>query len=98
MIIQGKNGTRKSSLINCIFNALSSAAMGGRSPSLFLAPTGISDFNIHGKTIHSALKIPIKYMKPLSEQGLEMFQEKMRRIRYVLIDEMSFIGLRLFVR
>ena len=65
---------------------------------LLRAPTGIAAFNIHAKTIHSALKIPIRDMKPLQGQSLALFQEQMRHIRYILIDEMSFLGSRLFMQ
>jgi hypothetical protein len=37
-------------------------------------------------------------MKPLHGQSLTMFQEEMKHIQYILIDEMSFIGSRLFVQ
>lgn len=61
-------------------------------------PTAIAAFNVHGKTIHLALKSPTKDMKPLNGKALVMFQEEMRHISYVLIDEMSFIGPRLFIK
>lgn len=65
---------------------------------LLLSPTGIATFNIHGKTIHFSLKIPIKDMKPLCGKALVMFQEEMRHVRYISIDEMKFIGPRLFIQ
>jgi DNA replication protein DnaC len=98
MIIQGTAGTGKSFLIHCISHALSTSSANGNSPLLLLAPTGIAAFNIHAKTIHSALKIPIKDMRPLQGQSLAIFQEEMRHIRYILIDEMSFLGPRLFIQ
>jgi ATP-dependent DNA helicase PIF1 len=98
MIIQGTAGTGKSFLIHCISHALSASVANGHSPLLLLAPTGIAAFNIHAKTIHSALKIPIKDMRPLQGQSLAIFQEEMKHIRYILIDEMSFLGPRLFIQ
>jgi DNA replication protein DnaC len=98
MIIQGIAGTGKSFLIHCISHALSASVANGHSPLLLLALTRIVSFNIHAKTIHSALKIPIKYMRPLQGQSLAIFQEEMRHIRYILIDEMSFLGPRLFIQ
>jgi hypothetical protein len=62
MIIQGTIGTRKSFLIHCLSHALSTSSVDGNSPLLLLAPTGITSFNIHAQTIHSAMKIPIKDM------------------------------------
>jgi ATP-dependent DNA helicase PIF1 len=37
-------------------------------------------------------------MRPLHGQSLAVFQEEMKHIHYILIDEMSFIGSRLFVQ
>ena len=37
-------------------------------------------------------------MQPLKGLSLSLFQEEMRHIRYVLIDEMSFIGPSLFIQ
>ena len=76
MIIQGTVGTGKSFLIHCIFEDLSNFSSDGRIPLLLLAPTGIVAFNIHAKTIHLALKIPIKDMQPLQGQTLAGFQEE----------------------
>jgi hypothetical protein len=98
MIIQGTAGTGKSYLIHCIKEALSSQATSGHSPILLLAPTGVATFNIHATTIHAGLRIPIKDMRPLHGQSLTVFQEEMKHIHYILIDEMSFIGSRLFVQ
>ena len=36
-------------------------------------------------------------MQPLQGRNLVVFQEEMQHIRYILIDEMSFIGPRLFL-
>ena len=65
MIIQGTAGTGKSFLIHSISHALYTSSVDGNSPLLLLAPTGIVAFNIRARTIHSALKIPIKDMRPL---------------------------------
>ena len=97
MIIQGTACKRKSYLIHCIKETLSSQATSGDTPILFLAPIGVATFNIHATTIHAGLRIPIKDMKPLHGQSLTIFQEEMKHIHYILIDEMSFIGSRLFV-
>ena len=97
MIIQGTVGTRKYFLIHCISHALSASVANGHSPLLLLTPTRIVAFNIHVKTINSTLKIPIKDMRPLQGQSLAIFQEEMKHIRYILIDEMIFLGPRLFI-
>lgn len=68
-----------------------------KSPLLLLAPTSIVGFNICGKIIHSALKIPMKDMKLSVGQDLVVFQEAMRHIWYFLIDDMIFTGPRIFI-
>ena len=37
-------------------------------------------------------------MQPLHGQALSVLQEEMKHIQYILIDEMSFIGPKLFVQ
>ena len=98
MIIQGTAGIGKSYLIHYIKETLSSQAPSGHSPLLLLAPPGVATFNIHATTIHAGLRIPIKDMNPLHGQTLTLFQEELKHIQYILIDEMSFIGSRLFVQ
>lgn len=91
IIVQGIVGTGKSHLIKRIKIALMITTPIGQSPLLLLAPIGIATFNIQAPKIHSALRIPIKEMVPLQGQMLATLQESMYFIRYILIDEMSFI-------
>ncbi|XP_059073384.1 uncharacterized protein LOC131874156 [Cryptomeria japonica] len=92
MIIQGTAGTGKSYLIGAISQALENAAMPSRSPLLLLAPTGVAAFNIGASKVHSKLRIPIRDFTQLQGTRLAIFQEEMVHIKYILIDEMSFIG------
>ena len=91
MIIQGTKDTGKSYLIHCIKEALSSYTPYDHSPLLLLAPTGVATLNIHATNIHAGIIILIKDMRPLHGQSLAVFQEEMKHIHYILIDEMSFI-------
>jgi hypothetical protein len=75
MIIQGTASTGKSFIMYFISHAISASVDNDHSSFLLLAPTRIYSFNIHAKTIHSSLKIPIKYMTPLQGQSLAIFQE-----------------------
>eukprot|EP01018_Ginkgo_biloba_P029278 Gb_13702 [translate_table: standard] len=90
--VLGTAGIEKSYLIKAIRIALESAAFPLQTPLLLLTPTGITAFNISSTTIHSALRIPIKDMKPLQGVQLAIFQEELRPIQYIMIDEMSFLG------
>ena len=92
MIIQGTTGTGKSYLIGAISQSLQNAAMPSISPLLLLAPIGVPTFNIGASTVHSKLKIPIQKFSQLEGTRLTTFQEEMSHIKYILIDEMSFIG------
>lgn len=73
MIIQGIVGIGKSYLIHCIRNALHACIPTKENPLIILAPTGIATFNIQASTIHAALRIPIREMKPLQGQALTTF-------------------------
>ena len=98
MIIRGAAGTGKSYLIDCIRSALNENAQQQSNQPLTLVPMGIATFNIHATTIHSALRVPIKKMQSLQGQALTTFQEELKNIKYILIDEMSFIGPRLLLK
>ena len=92
MIIQGTKGTGKSYLIGAISQSLENVAMPSWSPLLLLVATGVATFNIGASTVHSKLKIPIQDFSQLQGMRLTSFQEDMTHIKYILIDEMSFIG------
>ena len=98
MLLQGTTGMGKSYLINCIRTSLQNTSPHGLTPILVLAPTGIAAFNIHATTIHATLKIPVREMKQLQGQTLTTYQEKMKNIKYILIDEMGFIGPKLLLK
>ena len=98
MIIQGTAGTGKSYLIGAIKNTLDSVSLPGKSPLLLLAPTGVAAFNISATTIHSALHISIKEITHLQGPQLITLQEEMKYVKYILIDEMSFIGRNLLIK
>ena len=92
MIIQGTAGTGKSYLIGAIRQTLELDSFPDKSPLLLLAPTGVAAFNISASTVHSSLHIPIKEKIDLDGARLIKFQEELRHVKYILIDEMSFIG------
>ena len=98
MIIQRKTGTGKSYLIHCIREIITTSAQNEKNALLALAPMGVAAYNIQATTIHTGLCIPIKYMHPLQGQSLTTLQEDLKHVRYILIDEMSFLGPKLLLK
>ncbi|XP_057815498.2 uncharacterized protein LOC131029117 [Cryptomeria japonica] len=98
MIVQGTAGTGKSFLIDCIRRELNISPPMTENPLLVLAPTGVAAFNIQATTIHAGLRIPIREMHPLTGQSLMTLQEQLKHIKYILIDEMSFLGPKLLLK
>ncbi|XP_057835431.2 uncharacterized protein LOC131045798 [Cryptomeria japonica] len=98
LVIQGTIGTGKSFVIDYIRRQLNSNLEHAQYPLLVLAPTGISAYNVQATTIHATLCIPIQEYKPLKGHSLLMFQEQRKHLRYILIDEMSFVGPQLLLK
>ncbi|XP_059064701.1 uncharacterized protein LOC131856793 [Cryptomeria japonica] len=98
MIIQGTTGIGKSFLIDYIRQKLNIFGTNTTNTLFVLAPTGIAAYNIQGTTIHAGLRIPIKEMHPLIGKALFTFQECFRHVKYLLIDEMSFLGPKLLLK
>jgi len=92
MIIQGTSGTGKSHLIGAIKQRLEIDSLPHKSPLLLLAPTDVVAFNIFASTIHSSFYIPVRNFTNLQGSCLLTLQHEMKHVKYILIDEMSFIG------
>ena len=58
----------------------------------------MASFKISATTVHSALHISIKEINPLRGPSLINLQEELRSVKYILIDEMSFIRKNLLIR
>jgi len=90
MIISGTAGTGKSYLIHCIRLLLQDKVR-------TVAPTGVAAFNIEGTTIHSLLSLPTRgEFKDLEGEQLNRLQESLEIMQYLVIDEMSMLGRKLF--
>lgn len=90
MIISGTAGTGKSYLIKCLKKLLGDCLR-------VTAPTGGAAYNINGYTLHSLLSIPVSGdFKDLEGQRLSALQESLCGVEYLIIDEMSMVGRKLF--
>ena len=90
MIVTGTAGTGKSYLIQCIRLLLEDKLT-------VAAPTGVASFIIEGSTLHSLLHLPTRGdFKQLEGSRLQQFQQSMSTIRYIIIDEMSMVGRKVF--
>ncbi|KAK3926427.1 ATP-dependent DNA helicase [Frankliniella fusca] len=96
VVVQGPAGTGKSLVIAAITNLIQ--AKFGQHAVALLCPTGVSAINIQGSTIHSYLNISIcnATLDGLSGNALFKLQEKLRNIKFVILDEYSMIGLKMF--
>ena len=90
MVVTGTAGTGKSYLIQCIRLLLGDALK-------VAAPTGVASFIIEGTTLHSLLHLPTRgEFKQLEGNRLQQLQQAMSSIRYIIIDEMSMVGRKVF--
>lgn len=91
VVIQGKAGSGKTTLIQAIKFILSQAF--GSDSYIVMAPTGAAAANIDAATIHATLKINIDFLlQDLRSEALTKLQDDLKNCRFVIIDEMSLIG------
>ena len=61
------------------------------------APTGVASFIIEGSTLHSLLHLPTRgEFKELEGARLQQLQQAFCTTKYIIIDEMSMVGQKLF--
>ena len=90
MIVSGTAGTGKSYLIQCLQQLLGDKIR-------VAAPTGGAAFNVHGHTLHSLLSITVRgEFKELQGQRLLTMQESLAGVDYLIVDEHSMVGRKLF--
>ena len=90
MIVSGTAGTGKSFLIHCLKALLLDRLC-------VMAPTGVAAFNIGGVTLYSLLHLPTRgEFKALEGEQLQQFQQGFSGVDYLIIDEMSMLGRKLF--
>ncbi|XP_071948934.1 uncharacterized protein [Antedon mediterranea] len=103
IFISGGAGTGKSHVVKCIFNE-GTRILGKmmQKPDdvsiLKVAPTGIAAYNINGKTIHSALSIPVNVSfpyQPLGEEKINQLRNYLCQLQILIIDEISMVDQKL---
>ncbi|XP_071944760.1 uncharacterized protein [Antedon mediterranea] len=99
VFITGGAGVGKSHLVKCIYNEgtriLGKMMQNPDDVSILkVAPTGIAAYNINGKTIHSALSIPINVSfpyQPLGEEKITQLRNRLGQLQLLIIDEISMV-------
>ena len=62
-----------------------------------MAPTGVAAFNVGGFTLHSLVHLPTRgEFKALQGEQLQQLQQSFSGVDYLIIDEMSMLGRKLF--
>ena len=69
--INGKGGTGKSFFLHCLKTYIRET-YGSTDFMKCMAPTGTAGFNIHGTTLHAALRIPVNYSRKVSVSTMSM--------------------------
>ncbi|KAK3920379.1 ATP-dependent DNA helicase [Frankliniella fusca] len=92
VLVQGKAGTGKSLLIRYLVN--NATREFGQGSVLLLGPTGVAAVNVGGATIHSALSINAKgnSIQELTGESARKFCDIIGKVKFVIIDEYSFIS------
>lgn len=99
VVVQGKAGTGKSTLIHEIVRRVQTE-FHQKNVVTVGAPTGVAAVNIEGHTLHSLMRIPIKASKfePLNGPNKKKFKQEMENVKFLIMDEMSMIGTKLLYK
>ena len=68
----------------------------GEKCSVVTATVGIAAFSINGQMLHSAAQLPIRDYIELQGESLQCQQLKLEGNAYLIVDEMSMIGQKMF--
>ncbi|KAK3919256.1 ATP-dependent DNA helicase [Frankliniella fusca] len=98
VLCQGAAGSGKT-LVIAELECMITEAFGNDS-ALIIAFTGSAALNANGRTIQSALRLQFdnksKDVIDLKGDTLRAFEEKMRNVKFLIIEEFSMVGCRLF--
>src|SRR3546814_15422088 len=97
MIVVGRAGTGNSQVINTIVNRRPAGVV------KVAAMSGVAAHNIGGTTLHALLRLPIhapltQLIPNLPVDAKRRLQREFENVRYLIIDEMSFVGQRTLAR
>ena len=99
LFLTGGAGVGKTYLLKLIADywRLTQAKFAGIDPTLLLAPTGLAAKNIEGRTIHSALKLPVQHgaqpkFYPLTDRPRRVLQSELSQKSLLIIDEISMVS------
>ena len=100
--VSGGAGSGKSYLLKCLFQALyrlyESPLVDPTKPTVaIVAYTGVAARNVNGMTIHSLLGLkigsnPNDVKSQISNSSLQDYRTKLRFLKVLLIDEISYVG------
>lgn len=97
VLVQGPAGSGKTVVIGDIECMVTEAF--GMESVLIIAYTGSSALNANGRTIHSALRLYFdsknKDCVDLKGESLKLFQDKMKNVKFLIIEEFSMVGTRM---
>lgn len=95
IIVQGKAGSGKSTVIKEIVRLIQ-LELGFEAVEV-AAATGMAAVNVKGKTLHSLLKLPNtrNSFEPLKPDQAKHLRTELKNLKFLIIDEMSLIGLRM---
>lgn len=97
ILCQGAAGSGKTVIISELERMIVEAF--GADSVVIAAYTGSAALNANGRTIHSAFRLMFdsvgKDVRDLKYESLHAFQEKMKPVRFIILEEYSMIGCRL---
>lgn len=105
LFLSGGAGVGKSTVTNALYQALDRYlnTIPGENPDnikvLKAPPTGKATFNIKGKTLHSAFKIPVNRgfsYCTLDRDRLNTIRTQLWKLQVIFIDEISMVGSGMF--
>ncbi|KAK3921767.1 hypothetical protein KUF71_010943 [Frankliniella fusca] len=97
LVCQANAGCGKTVTIQGVVHLITQKC--GEDSVAVIAPTAAAAVNAGGRTIHSALRIVVGNKKEnidLSGECLHKFQQELLNVRFVIIDEFSMVGCKMF--